>query len=191
MTDEGIVVLGIPIPSSSPLFLTIVAVHVAAGVICTVAGIVAMLAPKRSGRHPSVGTGYYWSLVVVFLTMAALSILRWPANTHLFILGVLSFGAGVVGRMVQRRRSLGRLRAHVAGMGLSYILLLTAFYVDNGPHLPLWRSLPPLAHWLLPSIGGLPILIWAITRHPLIRWLHSQGATWQPHADARKSSASR
>jgi YVTN family beta-propeller protein len=22
-----------------------------------------------------------------------------------------------------------------------------AVYVDNGPHLPLWRSLPPLAHW--------------------------------------------
>ena len=177
MTDEGIVVLGIPIPSSSPLFLSIVAVHVAAGIICTVAGIVAMLAPKRSGRHPSAGTAYYRSLVVVFLTMAALSILRWPANTHLFILGVLSFGAGVVGRMAQRRRSPERLRIHVAGMGLSYILLLTAFYVDNGPHLPLWRSLPPLAHWLLPSIVGLPILIWAITRHPLIRWLGSQGAT--------------
>src|SRR5215470_3055921 len=37
MSDEGIVVLGIPIPSSSPLFLSIVAVHVVAGLICTVA----------------------------------------------------------------------------------------------------------------------------------------------------------
>src|SRR6185503_9172815 len=103
MTDAGVVVLGIPIPSSSPLFLSIVAVHVAAGITCTVAGIVAMLAPKRSGRHPSAGTVYYWSLVVVFLSMAALYILRWPANTHLFILGVLSYGAGVAGRMAQRR----------------------------------------------------------------------------------------
>jgi hypothetical protein len=57
MTDEGVVVLGIPIPSSSPMFLSIVAVHVAAGLTCTVAGIVAMLAPKRSGRHPSAGSG--------------------------------------------------------------------------------------------------------------------------------------
>ena len=31
MTDEGVVVLGIPIPSFSPMFLSIVAVHVAAG----------------------------------------------------------------------------------------------------------------------------------------------------------------
>lgn len=179
MTNEGVVVFGIPIPSSSPLFVSIVAVHVAAGLACTIAGIVAMLAPKRSGRHPSAGTVYYWSLVVVFLSMAALSILRWPANTHLFVLGVLSFSAGVVGRMAQRRLVPVRLRIHVAGMGLSYILLLTAFYVDNGPHLPIWRSLPPLAHWVLPSIVGLPVLIWALTRHPLIRWPRypSKGAT--------------
>jgi hypothetical protein len=68
MTDQGVVVFGIPIPSSSPVFLGIVAVHVAAGLICSVAGIVAMLAPKRSGRHPSAGTVYYWGLVVVFLS---------------------------------------------------------------------------------------------------------------------------
>ena len=71
MTDEGVIVLGIPIPSSSPFFLSIVAVHVAAGVSCTVAGIVAMLAPKRRGRYPSAGTVYYWILVVVFLSMTA------------------------------------------------------------------------------------------------------------------------
>lgn len=165
MTDQGVVVLGIPIPSSSPVFLGIVAVHVAAGLVCTVAGIVAMLAPKRAGRHPSAGTVYYWSLVVVFLTMAALSILRWPANTHLFVLGILSFGAGVVGRRARRRRWRSWLPVHVTGMAVSYILLLTAFYVDNGPHLPLWRSMPPLAFWLLSGLVGLPVLIWALRRH--------------------------
>jgi hypothetical protein len=179
MTDEGVVILGIPIPSSSPAFLSIVAVHVAAGITCTIAGIVAMVAPKREGRHPSAGTVYYWSLVVVFLSMAALSILRWPANNHLFVLGILSFGAGFVGRMARRRLWSGWLRMHVSGMALSYILLLTAFYVDNGPHLPIWRSLPPLAHWLLPSIVGLPILIWAMTRHPFVlrTRIPSKGAT--------------
>jgi hypothetical protein len=55
VTDQGVVVLGIPIPSSSPLFLSIVAVHVVAGLICTVAGIVAMLTSKRAGRDPSAG----------------------------------------------------------------------------------------------------------------------------------------
>ena len=168
MTDHGIVVLGIPIPSSSPIFLSIVALHVAAGLVCTIAGIAAMLTSKRAGRHPAAGAIYYWSLVVVFLSMAALSILRWPANTHLFVLGILSFGAGTVGRAARRRRWRGWLRVHVAGMAISYILLLTAFYVDNGPHLPLWRSLPPVAHWLLPSLLGLPLLAWTLRRHPLI-----------------------
>src|SRR5262245_6021795 len=167
VTDQGVVVLGLPIPSSSPLFLSIVAIHVIAGLTCTVAGIVAMLAPKRAGPHPAAGTVYYWGLVVVFLTMAALSLLRWPADTHLFALGILSFAAGVVGRMA-RRRMPHWLRLHVTAMTMSYIVLLTAFYVDNGPNLPLWRSLPPLAFWLLPSLVGLSILARVLRRHPLI-----------------------
>ena len=57
----------------------------------------------------------------------------------------------------------------MTGMALSYILLLTAFYVDNGPHLPLWRHLSPLAYWLVPSLVGVPILIRALLRHPLVR----------------------
>lgn len=169
MTDQGVVVFGIPIPSSSPLFLSIVAVHVVAGLTCTFAGIVAMLSAKGPGRHPAAGTVYFWGLVVVFLTMASLSILRWPENTHLFVLGIASLGAAVVGRIARRRLSPGWLPIHVTAMAVSYILLLTAFYVDNGPHLPLWRSLPPSAHWLLPSLVGVPILAWTLRRHPLLR----------------------
>lgn len=142
--------------------------HVAAGLTCVLAGIAAMLSPKRAGRHPSAGAVYYGSLVVVSLSMAALSVLRWPHNTHLLVLGILCFGAATIGRMARRRRWRGWLRVHVTGMGVSYIVLLTAFYVDNGPHLPLWRDLPRAAHWLLPSLVGLPMLIWALARHPLI-----------------------
>jgi len=31
-------------------------------------------------------------------------------------------------------------------MGVSYIVLLTAFYVDNGKSLPLWKELPPISY---------------------------------------------
>jgi hypothetical protein len=65
--------------------------------------------------------------VVVFLSMAALSILRWPANTlrwpantHLFVLDILSFGAGAVGRMARRRLWRGWLPVHITGMPVSY-----------------------------------------------------------------------
>lgn len=42
--------------------------------------------------------------------------------------------------------------------------MLTAFYVDNGPHLPLWDRLPDLAFWLLPSAIGAPVIVRAILR---------------------------
>lgn len=176
MIDQGVVVLGIPIPSSAPGFLAVIAIHVAAGLVCTVAGIVAMLAPKQPGRHPRAGAVYFWCLVVVFLTMTALTILRWPENNHLFALGCLSFAAGAVGRRARRRRQPGWAPVHVTGMAVSYILLLTAFYVDNGPHLPLWRSLPPVAYWLLPSLIGVPLVWRVLRRHPLLIRLRREKA---------------
>jgi hypothetical protein len=39
-------------------------------------------------------------------------------------------------------------------MGFSYIALLTAFYVDNGPHLPVWDRLPPVVFWTAPALIG-------------------------------------
>jgi hypothetical protein len=50
-------------------------------------------------------------------------------------------------------------------MSASYILLLTAFYADNGQHLPIWRAMPHLAYWLLPSAVGLPIIPRALARY--------------------------
>lgn len=168
MPDNGVIVLGIPIPSSSPVFLSVIAVHVVAGIVCVVAGIVAMFAAKRPGRHPHSGTVYYWSLSVVFLSMTALSVIRWPEDNHLLALGLLSFGAGALGRAARRRQEQGWLPIHVTGMSMSYILLLTAFYVDNGPHLPVWRALPHWAFWILPSLVGVPLLIRVLSRHPLL-----------------------
>jgi len=169
LTDQGVVVGGIPIPSSSPVFLGVVAVHLAAGLACVIAGAIAMLSAKRAGRHPAAGTVYYWSLVIVFVSMTILSALRWPDDNHLLVLGMLSFAAGFVGRAARRNLWAHWARIHMSGMGLSYILLLTAFYVDNGPHLPVWKHLPGWTYWLAPSLVGLPILFWALLRHPLVR----------------------
>ena len=53
------------------------------------------------------------------------------------------------------------------GMGLSYVIMLTAFYVDNGKSLPLWNQLPPIAYWVLPAAIGVPLIVRALRRHPL------------------------
>lgn len=168
MGSQTTVVLGIPIPSSSPLFLSIVAIHVAAGIVCVIVGIVAMVSAKRPGRHPGAGSVYFWSLAVVFLSMTVLSVIRWPEDNHLLLLGIISFGTAVVGREARRRRKPGWVPVHIIGMSVSYIALITAFYVDNGPNLPLWRELPPLAFWILPSAFGVPILVRVLKRHPLM-----------------------
>jgi hypothetical protein len=174
MTDQGIVVLGIPIPSTSKVFLAVVAWHVLVGLGCVVMGVVAMVSPKSPGRHPIAGTIYYWGLALVFVSMTVLSVMRWPEDTHLFVLGILSFAAATVGRAARRRRWRGWLGLHVVGMGGSYILLLTAFYVDNGPHLPLWRALPTFAFWIGPSLVGVPILVRALVSHPLARQMRTR-----------------
>lgn len=51
-------------------------------------------------------------------------------------IGVLSFAAATIGRTALTPRWDGWVRLHISGMGLSYVLLFTAFYVDNGPNLP-------------------------------------------------------
>jgi hypothetical protein len=52
-------------------------------------------------------------------------------------------------------------------MGASYVLLLIVFYVDNGANLPVWRELPPVTYWLLPIPVGVPLILFALIRHPL------------------------
>ena len=50
-------------------------------------------------------------------------------------------------------------------MGTSYIVLMTAFYVDNGPRLPVWDRLPELTFWIVPSLIGIPLVVRAVVRH--------------------------
>src|SRR5258706_4467550 len=154
---------GIVVPCNSAIFLAVLAIHIPFGITCVIAGIVAMLSRKEHGRHPTFGTIYYWSLSVVFVSATIMAIIRWAEDYHLFILGTLSFAAASFGRMARRRRWPGWARLHISGMGLSYILLLTAFYVDNGKFLPLWKELPTIAYWILPSAVGLPLIAHALS----------------------------
>lgn len=163
MSEGSTIVLGIPIPSTDAAFLGIVGIHVAFGVCAVVTGLIAMLSPKGRGRHSQFATIYYWSLLGLFVTMGALSLMRWAADYPLFILGTLAFAAASGGREAVRAK---RPRLHLAGMAASYILMLTAFYVDNGKSLPLWRELPQIAFWFIPSLVGIPLVGYYLIRLP-------------------------
>lgn len=169
MSDDSTTVAGFVIPSSDPLFLSIVAVHVLLGIGSAVAGLVAMLSTKAPGRHPRFGTLYFWLLTSLFVSATALSAMRWAQAYHLFIIGAFSFLSALLGREARRRRVRGWERLHIAGMGSSYVLMFIAFYVDNGKQLPPLDQLPPWTYWALPTLIGVPIIIWALVRHPLVR----------------------
>ncbi|MGO8913810.1 MAG: hypothetical protein ACLQDM_31425 [Bradyrhizobium sp.] len=162
-------IAGIEIPSTDPAFLTVVGAHILLGLACVVTGAIAMLSRKRAGRHPRNGTIYFWCLAGVFLTASGLAAVRWAHDYHLFVLGTLSFAAACLGRQARRRRWRHWVRLHIAGMGTSYVMLLIAFYVDNGRNLPLWKELPSMAYWLLPAVVGIPLIVRAVLWHPLVR----------------------
>jgi hypothetical protein len=166
-TVLGIGILGIEVPDGRPVFLATLAVHVAAGATCVMAGALAASAGKRPARHPRAGTVYVWGLAVVFATAAVLAGLRWRQDWHLFLIACVAFGLAATGWMARRRRRHRWMLIHGSGMAGSYIALLTGFYVDNGPQLPLWNRLPHWSFWFIPAVVGIP-LTW--------RALHRNGA---------------
>src|SRR5215471_10303057 len=91
--------------------------------------------------------------------MAVLAGRRWPLDNHLLMLGILSAAAALTGRRARRHLWPHWAQWHLFGMSISYILMLTAFYVDNGPNLSVWRHFPPLALWLTPTLVGFPIVL--------------------------------
>ena len=169
MIADSTVVLGLVVPSREPVFLAIVGVHVIAGLVAVIAGGAAMLSEKSRGRHTRTGTIYFRALAVVAATMAVLAAIRWREDYQLFLIGLASFGSAAIARRSIRHPGSMRIRLHITGMASSYVLLLVAFYVDNGRNLPLWKSLPRPFYWLLPIAVGGPLIIWAVWRHPLAR----------------------
>jgi hypothetical protein len=150
-------ILGDQVGSTAPVFLAFLAVHVLAGLTAVAAGAAAALTRKGSPRHVRAGRLYYRAITVVFATAAALAIMRWRQDYPLLIIGAVAFSAAVTGVQHRRRHHPGDA-GHIAAMGISYVAMLTAFYVDNGPHLPLWDRLPPLSFWFLPAAIGTPLI---------------------------------
>src|SRR5438552_1617764 len=54
--------VGVQISETLALLLVL---HVLAGLTCVATGLVAIVSPKRPGRHPRFGGIYFWSLSIV------------------------------------------------------------------------------------------------------------------------------
>jgi hypothetical protein len=149
-------ILGVTVGSTTPTFLAVLAVHVAAALFATGTGIVTALSVKGGPRHVRLGRAYYRALIVVFATALGLTALRPREDWYLALTGGIAVAAATLGVRHRRVRHPGHA-GHIIGMGLSLAAMLTAFYVDNGPHLPLWDHLPTWAFWLIPGVVAVPL----------------------------------
>ncbi|MEV4511220.1 hypothetical protein AB0K00_19875 [Dactylosporangium sp. NPDC049525] len=176
---------GLDVPDAGPLFLAALAVHVTAGVTGVVAGALAAAAHKRAGRHPRAGAVYLYAAGAVFATATVMAALRWQRDWHLFLIATVAFGLALLGWWARRSRPRRWAAWHGSAMAGSYVALLTGFYVDNGPQLPLWDRLPPLAYWLLPAAVGIPVTWRALRRNGALRG--GRPATSAPAGNVRVS----
>ena len=153
-------------------FLPLV-VHALAGLTTGVMGVLALRAPKRRGRHHQLGKSYLWAYTVVFLTAIMLSVQHMPADAYLLVLATIGYGLALSGFAARRfrqeplvRRLVGKqwVVAHIIGVIGSYVVLWTAFYVDNAHLIPGLKQLPTLTFWVLPTVIALPGLLVSLSR---------------------------
>ena len=135
----------------------VLAAHIAAGTTGLILGPLAMRAPKRRGPHTRLGETYHWVMLAVCVSALGLAVLAWHRLWWFLPIATFSYANALVGYLAVKRRWHGWLRAHIGGMGGSYIALITALLVVNvGQQLPIV--------WFLPTIVGTPIILWAINR---------------------------
>lgn len=138
-----------------PVHDVLLAVHVAAGSAGLLAGLVALLAPKRRGRHPSAGRVYQVAVAALTVTAVGLAALDWGRLWWLALIAVATEAAALGGLWARRRRFPGWIAWHVRLMGASYISLVTALLVVNWPYLIVW---------VLPTVVGTPLNLVAARR---------------------------
>jgi hypothetical protein len=137
----------------------LIAGHVLAGLTAVSFGALAMLSPKGPGRHPRRGRRYLIALGIVFATGTVIASTDWRHLWHLAALGAGAVALAAGGYTARRASSQDCVPLHILGMSGSYVAMLTAFYVDNGPRLPLWNQLPPVSFWFLPTAVAAPLVL--------------------------------
>jgi hypothetical protein len=131
MSQTSFEVGGIGMLFKSSAFFPMLGVHILAGLVCVVTGIVAIASGRRGRLHPICGTIYHWSLAVVVISAGFLAAARWIDDRVLFALGVISFVASSLGRTPRTRRWQAWAGIHIISMGCSFIVMLTAFCVEE------------------------------------------------------------
>lgn len=118
-------------------------VHILVGITAVGGDLGAMRTRKGSRWHRRWGTGYLATVLVLCTTGTLLALAQWPQDAHLLALAVLTAALAGLGYAAAKRRWVGWTGAHISGMGGAFIVMLSAFYVDNGPPCRAGGGCPP------------------------------------------------
>ena len=117
-------------------------IHILAGTIALLSAIMAILSEKGKKLHALSGRTYFWSMVVIFLTATAMSIIT--SNIFLFLIGFFSFYLAFAGiRFARNRKGIATTSDWIAvglmilsGVGM-WTLAAVLFMNNNSMYIPL------------------------------------------------------
>jgi len=142
------------------LFRAVLVFHIVAGTVGLILGPIAMTATKRPGLHTRTGEAYYWIMLAVCVSAAALALLDWRRLWWFLPIAAGSYAFALLGYVAAKRRWRRWLVAHVSGQGGSYIAMVTALLVVNWQTLTGTRGTSSPWAWTLPTLVGTPIITW-------------------------------
>ncbi|MED1787183.1 DUF2306 domain-containing protein [Brevibacillus laterosporus] len=140
------------------IFQILIALHILAGTVCLLTGLLAIIMRKKRGFHTIYGEIYHGSYVVIFLTSIITAIWHWEESAYLFFIALFSYGLALYGYLARKRRWTEWVGKHIYGMLGSYIGVITAVLVVNQAKIPVLNQWPSLLLWLLPTIIGSPLI---------------------------------
>lgn len=141
-------------------FTAMLVLHIVAGSICLLIGVVAFSVRKKKGNHTKSGEVYHASYIVIFITAIIMAILHWDESAALFYVALFSYSFALIGYLARKRGWRNWLFLHIRGMLGSYIGLVTAVLITNGSDIPFLKTLPIWTLWILPTIIGTPMIIY-------------------------------
>ena len=117
-------------------------IHILAGTIALLSAIMAVLSEKGKKLHALSGRTYFWSMVVIFLTATAMSIIT--SNIFLFLIAFFSFYFAFSGiRFARNRKGIATTSDWIAvglmilsGVGM-WTLAAVLFMNNNSMYIPL------------------------------------------------------
>ncbi|MDI2130735.1 hypothetical protein [Yinghuangia seranimata] len=153
--------------------------HIVAGSLGLALGPIAMLAPKKAGRHTRSGTAYQVCVAVLCLTSFGLAALN-PDVWWLALVGAATWISAALGWWAARARPRHWLLVHINGMCSSYISFVTAFMVVQ-------LGFGSWFAWIAPTAVGAPLIGRATAKWARIAAARAQAAA--PAEERRPSAA--